>query len=152
MKVYIVLEGYHNGYAKSETESKDSVIGAFATRELAEKEIRLRMKETADEITKGDENNCSAISEECPWNGTEAMIEDEYCDRWNWRIVEENVVDDEDEEKCAYRVGDAVKWRDPETDDETDGWKVIEVNGETITIMTEDGSEAEVFENELTPA
>lgn len=152
MKVYIVLEGYHNGYAKSETESVVSVLGAFATRELAEKEIGLRMKETADEITKGDENNCSAISEECPWNGTEARIEDQYCDRWNWRIVEENVVEDEDEEKSAYRVGDAVKWRDPETDDETDGWKVIEVNGEIITIANEDGSEAEVLECELTPA
>ena len=151
MKVYIVIEGYHNGYAESETESKDTVNGAFATRKLAENEIVLRMKETADEITKGDENNCSSISEEYPWDGTEARIEDEYCDRWNWRIVETNVVEDEDEES-AYRVGDAVKWRDPETDEETDGWKVIEVNGETITIMTEDGSETEVLEGELTKA
>lgn len=48
------------------------------------------------------------------------------------------------------RVGDKVVWRDPETDEEQDGYTITSVCGEIITIHHDNGSEAEVVEHELT--
>lgn len=94
MKVYICLESHHDHEIMAKGEREVSVIGAFASRALAESAIGDRLDGIADEITGTDENNCSAISEIQPWNGSEAAIESEWCDRWEWRIAEEEVVVD----------------------------------------------------------
>lgn len=47
------------------------------------------------------------------------------------------------------RVGDMVEWTDPETYEAKEGYTVTKVNGETITIHHDNGSEAEVLDCEL---
>ena len=95
MKVYICLESYHNHDNMAAKEREVSVMGTFATLAEAQKEVEKRQNEIADEITGMDENNSSAISEIQPLcGGTEAVIESEWLDRWEWRIVSNEVVAD----------------------------------------------------------
>lgn len=56
-----------------------------------------------------------------------------------------------------FRVGDKVTWIDPETEEITYGWKVVDApepaSGDGIYVIAkDDGSEAEVYGNELRPA
>lgn len=92
MKISIVLEDFVNDTQSRGCAVTTSVIGAFQTRKLAEKEIGRRLDETCDDITGDDENNESAISEVRPWDGKAAFVESDFCARWSWRIVTEELV------------------------------------------------------------
>ena len=72
-------------------------------------------------------------------------------------------VKESDEWSGGFKVGDKVNWIDPETEEETSGWTVIDAPDEDdakelspedaiYTIENDDGSEAEVLGSELRPA
>lgn len=88
MKVFVCLEAYHNSVGMEKGEKQVYVLGVFKTAAEVEKEVGKRLDEVAEEITNGDENNESAISETVPWNGKEAAIESQWCDRWEWSVAE----------------------------------------------------------------